>query len=97
MVACGNEQVFGINYDITFSAVMDLKTAKLLLTLARTSGIPARHGEVPNAYMKAPDKRTWIFTCACLKEWKYRQPSWKNSGFQVVKKWYFDYRIGYMG
>nr|CCA27627.1 retrotransposon protein putative [Albugo laibachii Nc14] len=38
MVACGNEQVFGINFDMTFVAVIDLGTAKLILALERTWG-----------------------------------------------------------
>lgn len=31
MVACGQKQVFGVNYDMTFAAVMDLGTAKHIL------------------------------------------------------------------
>ena len=57
MGACGNEQVFGINYDITFSAVIDLGTGKLLLALARTWGISAMYRNVPNAYVKAPTEK----------------------------------------
>ncbi|OWY98308.1 Integrase, catalytic core protein [Phytophthora megakarya] len=54
LVACGNEQVFGINYLLTFAAVMEWSSDKVLLAVARMWGVPARHGDVPNAYVKAP-------------------------------------------
>ncbi|CCI47281.1 unnamed protein product [Albugo candida] len=57
MVACGNKQVLGVNYDMTVAAVMDLGTAKLILALARIWGMPARHGDGPNAYVKAPTEK----------------------------------------
>ena len=53
LVVCGNEQVFGVDYTLTFAAVMDLGTVKLILVLSRRWNIPARHGDVPNAYVKA--------------------------------------------
>lgn len=34
LVACGNEQVFSIDFLLTFAAVMDMCTAKMLLALA---------------------------------------------------------------
>ncbi|GMF59553.1 unnamed protein product [Phytophthora fragariaefolia] len=53
LVACGNEQEFGINYGITFTAVIGMTSVKLILVLARKWGVPAKHGDVPNAYVKA--------------------------------------------
>ena len=53
LVVCGNEQVFGVGYTLTFAAVMDLVTVKLILVLSRRWNIPARHGDIPNAYVKA--------------------------------------------
>ncbi|GAB9471215.1 unnamed protein product, partial [Globisporangium polare] len=53
LVACGNEQVFGVDYLLTFAAVMDMCTVKVLLALAILWGMPAEHGDVPNAYAKA--------------------------------------------
>eukprot|EP00644_Phytophthora_capsici_P015445 jgi/Phyca11/113342/e_gw1.24.59.1 len=35
IVACGNEQEFGVNYSITFAAVMDMGSVKIILRLAR--------------------------------------------------------------
>ncbi|GMF48933.1 unnamed protein product [Phytophthora fragariaefolia] len=52
LVACGNEQEFGVNYGITFAAVIEMTSVKLILVLARKWGVPAKHGEVPNAYVK---------------------------------------------
>ncbi|GMF47391.1 unnamed protein product [Phytophthora fragariaefolia] len=53
LVACGNEQEFGVNYGITFAAVIDMTSVNLILVLARKWGVPAKHGDVPNAYVKA--------------------------------------------
>ncbi|CAI5703666.1 unnamed protein product [Peronospora effusa] len=38
LVACGNEQVLGIHYNLTFAAVMDISTAEAVLALAATRG-----------------------------------------------------------
>ena len=59
---CGNEQVFGVDYTLTFAAVMDLGTVKLILVLSRRWNVPARHGDVTNAYVKAKRRSTWTFT-----------------------------------
>ncbi|POM67045.1 Pol Polyprotein [Phytophthora palmivora] len=53
LVACGNEQEFGVNYSVTFAAVIDMTSVKLILVLVRKWGVPAKHGGVPNAYVKA--------------------------------------------
>ena len=34
-IVCGNEQVFGANYTLTFAVVMDLGTVKLILVFFR--------------------------------------------------------------
>nr|CCA18045.1 hypothetical protein ALNC14_041880 [Albugo laibachii Nc14] len=52
LVACGNEKAYGEDYTLTFSAVMDMTTEKVVLDLARVWGVPARYGDVPNAYVK---------------------------------------------
>ena len=53
MVACGNEQVFGVNYDMTFAAVMDLGTANLILDLARIWVMPDRRADVSYSYVNS--------------------------------------------
>ncbi|CAI5739085.1 unnamed protein product [Peronospora destructor] len=53
LVACGNEQVVGIDYSLTFAAVMEMSTMKVILGLAATWGVPAKRGDIPNAYVKA--------------------------------------------
>ncbi|KAE8996647.1 hypothetical protein PF005_g23509 [Phytophthora fragariae] len=53
LIACGNEQVHGVNYTMTFSAVMDTTSTKVILVLSLLWGVPARHGDVSNAYVKA--------------------------------------------
>eukprot|EP00644_Phytophthora_capsici_P018852 jgi/Phyca11/132500/e_gw1.174.10.1 len=53
LVACGNEQEFGVNYGLTFAAVIEMSSVKVILALARRWRVPAKHGDVPNAYVKA--------------------------------------------
>ena len=53
LVACGNEQGLGVDYNLTFSAVMDISTAKVVLALAATWDVTANHGYIPNAYVRA--------------------------------------------
>ena len=52
-MVCRNEQVFGADYKLTFAAVINLVTVKPILVLSRRWDVPARHGDVPNAYVKA--------------------------------------------
>lgn len=51
LVACGNEQVYGVDNGLTFAAVM--KLSMVMFVLALHWGVPARHGDIPNAYVKA--------------------------------------------
>nr|CCA24647.1 hypothetical protein PITG_05283 [Albugo laibachii Nc14] len=52
LVACGNEQLFGVDYTLKFAAVMELSKVKVILVISRRWNVPARHGDVPNAYVK---------------------------------------------
>uniref|UniRef100_A0AAV1UMW7 Uncharacterized protein n=1 Tax=Peronospora matthiolae TaxID=2874970 RepID=A0AAV1UMW7_9STRA len=62
LVACGNEKVLGVDYNLTFAAVMDISTAKVVLALAATWGVPAKHGDIPNAYVRA-EKEAHLDIC----------------------------------
>lgn len=53
LVACGNEPIFGVNYSVTFAALIAMSSVKIILVLARKWGVTAKHGDVPNAYVKA--------------------------------------------
>ena len=53
LVACGYEQVFGVDYLMTFATFMQMSTVTVILDLAVTYSIPAKHGDIPNAYLKA--------------------------------------------
>ncbi|OWZ16109.1 Pol Polyprotein [Phytophthora megakarya] len=46
-------QHFGVDYSVTFAVVIDMRSVKLLLALERKWGVPAKHDDVPNAYVKA--------------------------------------------
>ena len=62
LVACGNEQVCGRDYNVTFAAVMEMSSVKLILALARVWRVPAQHGDIPNAYVKADKNRSLTFS-----------------------------------
>ncbi|KAE8884915.1 hypothetical protein PF010_g28249 [Phytophthora fragariae] len=53
LVARGDEQEYGVDYTYTFSAVLDMESGKIILVVSRIWKVPARHGDVPSAYVKA--------------------------------------------
>lgn len=53
----GNEQVNGVDYGLTFSPVMELSTVKVILVHALRCGVASRHGDIPNAYLKADKEK----------------------------------------
>jgi hypothetical protein len=63
LVACGNEQQYGVNYEDTFAPVLDLATARLVLALSVLWGHPARHGDIPAAYTRAALEHKAISSC----------------------------------
>lgn len=46
-------QIFGINYSLTFIAVINMSRAQLILVLARKWGVSAKRGNIPSVYAKA--------------------------------------------
>lgn len=60
-MACEDEQEFGVSYWISFAAVIEVTTVKVVFVLARKWGAPAKHGGVPNAYVKASKEELDIF------------------------------------
>ena len=61
LVDCGNEQVFGVDYQLTFAAVMNVSAVKVILALAAICGVPAKHGCIPNVCVKADKKEHQAF------------------------------------
>ncbi len=64
LVACGNEQQAGVNYNDTFAPVLDLATARMILALSVIWHCPARLEDIPAAYTKAAmesDKDIYMF------------------------------------
>uniref|UniRef100_A0AAV1VLA9 Uncharacterized protein n=1 Tax=Peronospora matthiolae TaxID=2874970 RepID=A0AAV1VLA9_9STRA len=55
LVACRNEQVSVVAHGLTFAAELKLSTVKIILVLSLRwgGGVPARHRDIPNAYVKA--------------------------------------------
>jgi hypothetical protein len=56
LVARGYQQVEGINYQDTFSPVMDMTTARIIFAFGVIWGNPSRHGDIPVAYTRASPK-----------------------------------------
>ena len=52
LVACGNEQVLGVNLLLTFAAGLDMTSAKAILSIAYILHTPAGHFDVPSAYVR---------------------------------------------
>ena len=62
LVAGGNEQVLGVDCNLTFAAVMDISTAKVVLALAAMWSVPAKLGAISNAYVRA-EKEAYLDIC----------------------------------
>ncbi|GMF38959.1 unnamed protein product [Phytophthora fragariaefolia] len=59
-VTCGSKQQYGVDYTDTFSAALEMLSCRILIALSRRLRGPARHGDVPNAYVtteKEPDMK----------------------------------------
>ena len=54
--------MLGVDYSLTLAAVMDISTIKVELALEAFWGVPAKHGDIPNAYVKA-DKGAHLEIC----------------------------------
>uniref|UniRef100_A0AAV1TI68 Uncharacterized protein n=1 Tax=Peronospora matthiolae TaxID=2874970 RepID=A0AAV1TI68_9STRA len=66
LVACGNEQVLGVDYTLTFAAVMELSTVKVILALAATWGCLPSTVTSPTPTLKHTRSRT------CASIYRYR-------------------------
>jgi hypothetical protein len=62
LVARGDQQIEGVNYQDTFSPVMDMTTARIIFALGILWGNPPRHGDIPVAYTRAsPEENLEIY------------------------------------
>ena len=53
LVARGDQQIEGVNYQETFSPVMDMATVRVIFAFGVIWGNPPRHGDIPVAYTRA--------------------------------------------
>ena len=44
--------MLGVDYSLTFDAFMDLSNVKFIVSLAVVWGVPAKNGDIPDAYVK---------------------------------------------
>nr|CCA19290.1 conserved hypothetical protein [Albugo laibachii Nc14] len=52
LVARGDELMYGLDYTYTCSAVLEMISSKAILAVSRIWRVPARHGNVPIAYVE---------------------------------------------
>ena len=50
-------QRYGVEFSETYSPVLEMASARFLITLGAQWGCKVRHGDVPNAYLRAPINR----------------------------------------
>ena len=62
LVACENEQLFGIDYNLTFAALIGLGTVKAILIISRRRNVPARHGNIGKHMSGKKEKKTLTYT-----------------------------------
>jgi hypothetical protein len=58
LVARGDQQVEGVNYQDTFLPVMDMTTLQIIFAFGLIWGNPPRHGNIPVAYTRASPEET---------------------------------------
>ncbi|CAI5704871.1 unnamed protein product [Peronospora farinosa] len=57
LVKRGFTQRYGVDFSETYSPVLKMASARFLITLGAQWGCKVRHGDVPNAYLRAPIDR----------------------------------------
>ncbi|POM62934.1 hypothetical protein PHPALM_27860 [Phytophthora palmivora] len=68
------------DYNITFAEVADMFSVKLIGGLARKWRVPAKHGVVPNAYVKADKEAELVVYIHLLKEMTISEDTKKKLG-----------------
>ncbi|CEG37700.1 FOG: Transposon-encoded proteins with TYA, reverse transcriptase, integrase domains in various combinations [Plasmopara halstedii] len=86
MVACGNKQVFGEDFMLTYAPVMEMITAKVILAMAQYWKIPVRHGDVPIAYVKASAEEECLICIKVPQGMEIRDQVLKELGVNSVNK-----------
>ena len=75
LVACGSEQVFGVDYGLIFAAVMELSTVKLILVFALRWGYQPYMMISPTHMSKPTRNNIWIYSWRFHKAWRYQRTS----------------------
>ena len=84
LVACGNEQEKGVNYDNTFAPVLDMATASFILAMGAIWGVPPRHGDIPNAYVRAEGEKDFKIYMQVPKGMSLNEEEQANGGHDPV-------------
>ena len=86
LVACGNEQKFGESFFCTFAPVMGMATTRLIMAIAKLFCVPPRHGDVPNAYVKAKCEKDLDIYMQVPKGMTLNEQELANGGENAVLK-----------
>ncbi|OWZ15971.1 putative mitochondrial protein, partial [Phytophthora megakarya] len=79
------EQEYGVDFNITFAAVIDMSSVKLIFALARKWRVPAKHGDVPNAYVKADKEPELVIFIRIPQGMKISEEALKKLGVMSEK------------
>ncbi|OWZ14604.1 putative mitochondrial protein [Phytophthora megakarya] len=86
VVTCGDEQEFGVDYSVTFAAVIDMCSLKLIFALARKWRVPAKHDDVPNSYVKADKEAELVILVRLPHGFKIPEETLKKLGVPSEKE-----------
>jgi len=86
LVARGDQQIEGVNYQETFSPVMDMTTARIILAFGVLWGNPPRHGDIPVAYTRAAPEENLEIYLIPPKGMTFTEEEAKNGGTSPILK-----------
>ena len=86
LVACGNEQLLGIDSVLTFAAVMGIGNIKVILMPSMIWGVRARRVDVPETYVKAMTEDEYDIQLYIPDGMKIPAELLRNTGVTSVKE-----------
>lgn len=84
-VGCGNEQVYGLHFILTFAAVLDLPSDKFIVALGLNWGVPAEHFDVSSAYPKAKKEEGLAIYMVIPQDMHFTADEFKKLGVSSAK------------
>ncbi|POM72769.1 mitochondrial protein [Phytophthora palmivora] len=72
------DREFGVNYSVMFASVIEMSGVKLIPVLARKWHVPAKRGDVPNAYVKAKKESELTIYIRIPQGMEFQRRSWPD-------------------